>query len=77
MGIPSLYKAFFRGVKDLKKASATVFKKYKEGDNPLYAKGGQRNWPKGAKERRVLKQFNKLIISFLDFVKEHGFVLKA
>ncbi|XTI92038.1 hypothetical protein V2W45_1471697 [Cenococcum geophilum] len=32
--------------------------------------------PKGAKERKVLKWFNKLIISFLDFVKEHGFVLK-
>ncbi|XTI93956.1 hypothetical protein V2W45_1252926, partial [Cenococcum geophilum] len=40
IGIPSLYKAFFREVEGLKKASATIFKKYKEGDNPLYAKGG-------------------------------------
>jgi len=40
MGIPSLYKAFFRGVEGLKKTSATIFKKCKEGDNPLYAKGG-------------------------------------
>jgi len=37
MGIPGLYKAFFREVEGLKEASATVFKKYKEGDNPLYA----------------------------------------
>ena len=77
VGIPSLYKAFFRGVEGLKEASAAVFKKCKEGDNPLYAKGGWRNWPKGVKEYRVLKWFNKLIILFLDFIKEHGFVLKA
>ena len=40
IGIPGLYKAFFRGVEGLKEANATVFKKYKEGDNPLYTKGG-------------------------------------
>jgi len=40
IGIPSLYKAFFRGVEGLKEVSAAVFKKYKEGNNPLYAKGG-------------------------------------
>ena len=77
MGIPSLYKIFFRGVEGLKEASAAVFKKYKEGDNLLYAKGGQRNWPKGAKEFRVLKWFNKLIILFLDFIKEYRFILKV
>jgi len=44
VGIPSLYKAFFREVKGLKEASAAVFKKCKEGDNPLYAdKGGWHN----------------------------------
>ena len=77
VGIPGLYKVFFRGVEDLKKASATIFKKCKEGDNPLYAKGGWRDWPKGAKECGVLKWFNKLIISFLDFIMEHRFILKA
>ena len=40
IGITGLYKAFFRGVKGLKKASAVVFKKYKERDNLLYIKGG-------------------------------------
>ena len=77
VGIPSLYKVFFRGVEGLKEASAAVFKKYKEGDNPLYVKDGQYNQSKGAKERRVLKWFNKLIILFLNFIKKHGFVLKA
>jgi len=38
--IPSLYKAFFRGVEGLKEVNTAVFKKYKEGDNLLYAKGG-------------------------------------
>jgi len=55
MGIPSLYKAFFRKVEGLKEASTAGFKKCKEGDNPLYAKGGWRNWPKCVKEYRVLK----------------------
>ena len=40
IGISRLYKAFFRGVEGLKEVSATVFKKCKEGDNPLYTKGG-------------------------------------
>jgi len=40
IGIPSLYKAFFKGVEGLKEVSAAIFKKYKEGDNLLYAKGG-------------------------------------
>ena len=77
IGIPSLYKAFFKGVEGLKEVSAAIFKKYKEGDNLLYAKGGQRNWPKGVKEYRVLKQFNKLIILFLDFIKKYRFILKT
>ena len=40
IGIPSLYKAFFREVEGLKEVSAVVFKKCKEGDNLLYAEGG-------------------------------------
>ncbi|XTI90667.1 hypothetical protein V2W45_1470616 [Cenococcum geophilum] len=76
MGIPGLYKVFFREVEGLKEASAAIFKKCKEGDNLLYVEGGWRNWPKGVKEYRVLKWFNKLIILFLDFIKEYRFVLK-
>jgi hypothetical protein len=40
IGIPGLYKAFFRGVEGLKEASTIIFKKCKEGDNPLYTKKG-------------------------------------
>ena len=38
--IPSLYKAFFRGVEGLKAVSTAIFKKCKEGDNLLYTKKG-------------------------------------
>jgi hypothetical protein len=78
IGIPGLYKAFFKGVKGLKAVSTAIFKKYKEGDNLLYTKkGGWRDWPESAKESKVLEWFNKLIKSFLDFVKEYGFTLKS
>jgi hypothetical protein len=43
IGIPGLYKVFFKKVEGLKKVSVAVFKKYKEGGNPLYTKGGWRN----------------------------------
>jgi len=46
IGIPGLYKAFFKEVEGLKEVSAVVFKKCKEGNNLLYAKGGWCNWPK-------------------------------
>jgi len=76
IGISGLYKAFFRGVESLKEASAAIFKKYKEGDNPLYAKGGWRNWPKSAEQDNILEWFNNLIKSFLGFAEEYGSALK-
>ena len=76
VGIPSLYKAFFRGVEGLKEVSAAVFKKCKEGDNPLYAEGGWRNWPKSVEQDNILEWFNNLIKSFLGFVEEYRSALK-
>jgi hypothetical protein len=40
IGIPGLYKAFFKRVEGLKEVSTVIFKKCKKGDNPLYIKGG-------------------------------------
>jgi len=40
VGIPGLYKVFFREVEGLKAVSAVIFKKYKEGDNLLYTEKG-------------------------------------
>ena len=76
IGIPSLYKVFFRGVEGLKEVSAAIFKKYKEGDNLLYAKGGQYNQPKSAEQDNVLEQFNNLIKLFLGFIEEYRSALK-
>jgi len=39
IGIFGLYKIFFKGVEGLEEVSAAIFKKCKEGDNPLYAEG--------------------------------------
>jgi hypothetical protein len=56
IGIPGLYKVFFRGVEGLKEVSTAIFKKCKEGDNPLYTKkGGWRNWPKSIEQDDILK----------------------
>jgi len=77
VGIPSLYKVFFREVEGLKETSAVIFKKCKEGDNPLYTeKGGWRDWPKSAEQDNVLEWFNNLIGSFLGFAEEHRSALK-
>ena len=76
MGIPGLYKVFFKGVKGLEEASTTIFKKCKEGDNPLYAKGGWRNWPKSAEQINILEWFNNLIKLFLGFIEEYKSALK-
>ena len=40
IGIPNLYKTFFKEVEGFKEVRATIFKKCKERDNLLYAKGG-------------------------------------
>ena len=77
MEIPGLYKAFFRKVEGLKEASAAVFKKCKEGDNLLYAEGGQRDWPKSVEQDNVLEWFNNLIKLFLDFIEGYRSTLKT
>ena len=77
MGIPGLYKVFFRGVEGLEEASIAVFKKCKKGDNPLYTEGGWRDWPKSTEQDNVLKWFNSLIGSFLGFAAEYKSALKT
>ena len=76
IGIPSLYKVFFRGVEGLKEVSAVVFKKCKEGNNPLYAEGGSRDWPKSAEQDNILEWFNNLIRLFLGLTKKYRSALK-
>ena len=78
VGIPGFYEAFFGRVEGLEAIGTAVFKKCKEGDNPLYAeKRGWRDWPEGAKESKVLEWFDKLIRSLLGFAKEDESALKT
>jgi len=40
IGIPNLYNTFFKRVEGFKEVSVVLFKKYKKGDNLLYAESG-------------------------------------
>ncbi|KAK3364743.1 hypothetical protein B0T24DRAFT_418960 [Lasiosphaeria ovina] len=59
IGLP-LYETYFGGVAGLEAASETVFKKCKDGSNPLFSNGWS-GWPAGAKEKDVLAWFRDLI----------------
>ena len=53
--IPGFYTAFFEDVADLETVSKVVFKKCREGGNPLYCEeSGLDGWPKDAKQEDVL-----------------------
>ncbi|KAG5801754.1 hypothetical protein H9Q74_013828 [Fusarium xylarioides] len=61
VGIPGFCDIFFSDVPHLKAASAAVFRKCTEGDNPLFGSEGWRGWPIGAKESDVLAWFGDVI----------------
>ena len=73
VGVPGFYEAFFREVRDLEAVGTAVFRKCKEGDNPLYREeGGWRDWPESAEEKEVLKWFVGHVSLFLDLAEEQG-----
>jgi hypothetical protein len=58
VAVPGVFEAFFGKVAGLEQAAKAVFRKCKEGDNPLYQEErGWRNWPEGAEESDVLGWF--------------------
>ncbi|KAK3378788.1 hypothetical protein B0T24DRAFT_654860 [Lasiosphaeria ovina] len=63
-----LYEIYFGGVAGLEVASKTVFKKCKDGSNPLFSNGWS-GWPAGAKEKDVLAWFRDLIPKLETFVE--------
>ncbi|KAK3383803.1 hypothetical protein B0T24DRAFT_688486 [Lasiosphaeria ovina] len=67
IGLP-LYEIYFGGVAGLEAASKTVFKKCKDGSNPLFSNGWS-GWPAGAKEKDVLAWFRDLIPKLEIFVE--------
>lgn len=71
VGVPGFSEAFFGKVAGHGPAAQVVFKKRKEGDNPLYREeGGWRSRPERAKERDILSWFARLTGQLLDFAGE-------
>src|SRR4051812_16428575 len=54
-------------VSNLKSIADTVFRKFQEGDDPIFNKetGGWKGWPNGAKEEKVLEWFRRVLRKFL------------
>lgn len=69
---PGFYAAFFGGVADLETASKVVFKKCREGSNPLYSEeSGWDGWPKDAKQEDVLSWIAQMSEQFAKFAEDH------
>ncbi|KAF2254157.1 hypothetical protein BU26DRAFT_474426 [Trematosphaeria pertusa] len=72
VGVPGFFKAFFGKIAGLELTAQAVLERCKAGDNPLYQEeSGWQGWPKGARERDVLRWFAKLTGQFWDFAEEH------
>jgi hypothetical protein len=64
--------AFFGDVADLETTSKVVFKKYREGSNPLYCEeSGWDGWPKDAKQEDVLSWIAQMSEQFAKFAEDH------
>ena len=73
VGVPGFYDAFFGGIAGLEAVAEAAFKMCKGGNNPLYSEaGGWCEWPKSAKEDEVLKWFEKLVNTLVEFAEDHG-----
>jgi hypothetical protein len=47
VGIPGFFTAIFGGVTGLESTAKAIFEKCKEGNEPIYQKGGWHGWPEG------------------------------
>ncbi len=66
--IPGFYAAFFGNVADLETASKVVFKKCREGNNPLYCEENEWDrWPKD-----ILSWIAQMSEQFEKFAKDHN-----
>ncbi|KAH0550889.1 hypothetical protein GP486_007747 [Trichoglossum hirsutum] len=71
IGIPRFFDIFFRDIIDLETAAAAVFKKCKDGNDPLYSDDvGWRGWPEDAHEEDVLKWLFDILEAFLNFAEQ-------
>ena len=59
IGLYNFHETFLRGVVDLETVSKAIFKKYREGRNPLYRKGQSRQL-EDVNQDNILDQFTDL-----------------
>lgn len=75
IGIPDFYNAYFGNIDGLEEASASVLRRCKEGDRPLFdERTGWRDWPENAEEKEVLDRLPTLISKVRDIATEEGFI---
>ena len=68
--IPGFYAAFFGNVADLETVSKVVFKKCREGGNPLYyEESGWDGCPKDVKQEDVLSWIAQMSEQFVKFAR--------
>ncbi|KAH0562893.1 hypothetical protein GP486_002515 [Trichoglossum hirsutum] len=70
--IPDFFDAFFSELTSLELVAEAVFRKCKEGENPLYKDregGSWCDWPEDAQEEKVLQWFKEWIDIFVEFAK--------
>ena len=70
VGLCNFHETFLRGVADIETASEAVFKKCREGRNPLYRKGWS-GWPEDANQDDVLDWFADLCGQLAEFAGDH------
>jgi hypothetical protein len=77
VGIPGFFAAIFGGITGLESTAKAVFGKCKEGNEPIYHKGGWHGWPDDANERDVLRWFSGLSSLLDKSADEHQLVRKS
>ena len=77
VGIPGFFAAIFGSVTSLELTAKAVFKKCKEGNEPIYHKGGWHGWPDDANERDVLRWFSRLSSHLNKSADEHQLMQKS
>ncbi|OAL30160.1 hypothetical protein AYO20_08876 [Fonsecaea nubica] len=70
VGLPRFHEAFFGRVADLEEVSAAVFKKCKEGNEPLW-RDGWIEWPRKAKEEDVLRWLRRVHEKLVNFAETY------
>ncbi|KAL4746985.1 hypothetical protein BDW72DRAFT_24952 [Aspergillus terricola var. indicus] len=72
--VPDFYDAYFRNIDSLEQAGASVLRRCKEGNSPLFDnRNGWQDWLETAKEKEVLDWLLKVISEIRELATEENF----